>query len=194
MVNKVLLHRTAHPSNNLLNGLGFAQMLQGNALRHQMVLLQQQDIYDYWRSKCRNGQFPSRADISPEDIKAQLPTISLIEPCYVNNTCRYKYRLAGTGFWKFYNEEITGTYIDDLPLGDRCDYWNRILSKIMTTRRPSAGVPRPGTPNGAHLAQFWPRLPLSENGKDINLILGFDKFVNLSEVTNLIAEPVKKFA
>jgi len=117
-------------------------MIQGNALRHQMVLLQQQAIYDYWRSKCRNGRFPTRGDIKPEDIKDQLPTISLIEPCYQSENCRYKYRLAGTGFWKFYENEITGSYIDDLPIGDRCEYWDRILSKVMSSRRPAAGVTR----------------------------------------------------
>ena len=167
-------------------------MIQGNALRHQMVLTEQQSLYDYWRSKCRNGRFPSREDILPEDIVTQLPTISLIEPCHGQDSCRYKYRLAGTGFWKFYNSEITGAYIDELPLGDRRDYWDRVLARVIKSRRPSAGVTRPGTPRSGHLAQFWIRLPLSENGQDINLILGFDKFVNLTDVQQSVPVNTEK--
>jgi len=170
-------------------------MIQGNALRHQMVLMEQQSLYDYWRAKCRNGRFPSREDIYPEDIVNQLPTTSLIEPCYgPQDSCRYKYRLAGTGFWKFYNSEITGAYIDELPLGDRREYWDRVLARVIESRRPSAGVTRPGTPQSGHLAQFWIRLPLSENGHDINLILGFDKFVNLSEIQQNVTQSEKLYA
>lgn len=157
-------------------------MLQGNALRHQMVLPEQQAIYDYWRSKCRQGVLPSREHIRPQDIRSHLPTISLIERCNKSETCRYKYRLAGTGFWPFFQSEITGKCVDELPIAGRHDYWERVLSRVMSTGRPSAGVTRPCTPRGAHLAQFWIRLPLSANGKDINMILGFDKFVKLSEV------------
>jgi len=72
---------------------------------------------------------------------------------------RFKYR-----FWNLYDDEIQGQYVDELPLGDRCDYWDRILNQVVDKRRPFAGVTRPGTPNGSHFAQFWIRLPLSENG------------------------------
>jgi len=43
-------------------------MLSGNALRHQIIMPEQQKFYDYWRSKCRAGQFPSREDILPEEV------------------------------------------------------------------------------------------------------------------------------
>lgn len=169
-------------------------MLKGNALRHQMVLPQQQKIYDYWRSKCRAGQFPSRHDILPQDIKSQLPTISLIELDTHAQMLRFKYRLAGTGFWSLFENEITGRYVDDLPLGDRCAYWDRVLNQVVRDRRPTAGVTRPGTPRSGHLAQFWIRLPLSKNGTDIDMILGFDQFMKISDIPNPVDEPQKIFA
>jgi len=110
-------------------------MLSGNALRHQIILPEQQRFYDYWRSKCRGGAFPSRHDILPEDIVGQL-----------------------TMTRNLYDDEIQGQYVDELPLGDRCDYWDRILNQVVDKRRPFAGVTRPGTPNGSHFAQFWIRL------------------------------------
>jgi len=154
-------------------------MLSGNALRHQIIMPQQQKFYDYWRSKCRAGQFPTRHDILPEDICAQLPMTSLIERVEGDNIGqhRYRHRLAGTGFWKLYEGEIQGRHVDELPIGNRVEYWHRVLDKVIVTR--------PNTPNGSHMAMFWVRLPLSENGTDIDMVLGFDHLVKMSDVAEL---------
>ncbi len=168
-------------------------MLAATALRHQMVLPEQQFLYDYWRSKCRNGQLPSRSDIDPADIHQHLPMISIIEACSVerleNRVHRFKYRLAGTGFWDLFETEITGQYIDELPIGCRSAYWGRVLSRVMDLGRPSAGVTKPGTPLRAHLAQFWIRLPLSNDGVNVTSILGFDHLVKYSQLPQDLAEP-----
>jgi len=173
-------------------------MLAGNALRHQMILPEQQRFYDYWRSKCKGGVFPTRHDILPEDIVGQLTMTSLldIEPgeCLQNSDRRFKYRLAGTGFWNLYMDEIQGQYVDELPLGDRCAYWDRVLGQVVDKRRPFAGVTRPGTPQGNHFAQFWIRLPLSDNGRDINVILGYDHLVKLSDLPAMETPKVQKYA
>jgi len=169
-------------------------MLSGNALRHQIILPEQQRFYDYWRSKCRGDAFPSRYDILPEDIVGQLSMTSLIDIVRHGEARRFKYRLAGTGFWSLYQDEIQGQFIDELPLGERCTYWDRVLGQVIDNRRPYAGVTRPGTPNGSHLAQFWIRLPLSENGRDINLILGFDHLVKLSDIADMPERPAKIYA
>ena len=157
-------------------------MLQENALRHQMVLPQQQKIYDYWRAQCKGGHLPTRYDIEPQFIKEHLPTVSLVELCHKDDKRRYKFRLAGTGFWDLFNAEITGRYIDNLPLGDRADYWTRVYDRVVDKGRPTAGLTRPGTPKGGHLAQFWIRMPLSTNGTDIDMVLGYDHLVKMSDV------------
>ncbi len=160
-------------------------MLASQALRHQMIMPEQQALYDYWRSKCREGKLPSRHDINPADIAAQLPMISIMEICSKAKEARYRFRLAGTGFWDMFEAEITGKYVDELPIGCRRDYWSRILGRVVTKGRPSAGVTRPGTPHRAHLAQFWIRLPLSEDGETVTSILGFDHLVKLSDLPQI---------
>lgn len=164
-------------------------MLAGRALRHQMIMPEQQYLYDYWRSKCKNGCLPRREDIDPSDIREQLPMVSLVETCELSDQTRYKYRLAGTGFWDLYEAEITGKYIDELPLGDRQQYWHRVLNRVTELGRPSAGVTRPGTPWRSHLAQFWIRLPLSDDGQNVTMILGFDLLVSLSEAPQIEQSP-----
>jgi len=154
-------------------------MIEGNALRHQMVLPQQLTVYDYWRSKCQDGSFPARHDIFPEDIHEHLPTTTITE---VNkSTGRYKIRLAGTGFWNLFDDEITGRHIDELPIGCRSAYWQKVLDKVVHNKRPYVGVTRPGTPNGSHLAQFWIRLPLADTKRNVTMILGYDHFVKLTK-------------
>ncbi len=157
-------------------------MLAENALRHQMILPQQQSLFDYWRSKCRNNCLPSREAIEPAEIRAHLPMISILEVNPVKDMTRYRVRLAGTGFWSLFKEEIQGKYLDELPIGDRYKYWERVLGRIVKTGRPSAGVTKPGTPCKAHLAQFWIRLPLSSDGKTVTKILGFDHLVKYEDL------------
>ena len=169
-------------------------MLQGNAFRHQIILPEQQKFYDYWRSKCQGGSFPSRQDILPEDIVGQLSMTSLTGVEKNKDQRRFKYRLAGTGFWKFYQDEIQGRYIDDLPIGNRRGYWDRVLGQVVDQRRPFVGVTRPGTPTGAHYAQFWIRLPLSTSGREIDLILGYDHMVTLSDSVIQDTEQRVKYA
>ncbi|MEP1230008.1 MAG: PAS domain-containing protein [Litorimonas sp.] len=169
-------------------------MLFENALRHQIILPEQREFYDYWRSKCKAGKIPSRKDILPEDIKAQLPMTSIVECDDTDGSTRYRFRLAGTGYWNLYNREIQGQYLDQLPIGCRTDYWTKILDKVMTNAKPYVGVTRPNTPNGTHLAQFWVRLPLSDNGTDINMVLGFDHLMKLSAIPQMQEEQEKIYA
>ena len=107
---------------------------------------------------------------------------------------RFRHRLAGTGFWQLYGEEIQGRYVDELPIGNRVDYWHRTLDKVIDTRKPYVGVTRPNTPNGSHFAMFWARLPLSDNGKDITAILGFDHLVKMSDVADIMPTREKNVA
>ena len=168
-------------------------VLTGAAFRHQIILPAHQALYDYWRSKCHDGRLPSRDDICPADIRKFLPHISLTEVCHETGAVsedgtrdmRYRLRLAGTGFYDLYGTEITGAYIDELPIGAKAQYWERVLGRVVHRAKPSAGVTRPGTPYGAHQAQFWIRLPLSEDGTTVSMILGYDHLTIAA-----LAEPV----
>jgi len=153
-------------------------------------LPQQQEFYDYWRSKCKAGAFPSRHDILPEEIQSQLPMTTIMERAEGPEGNRYRHRLAGTGYWNLYDQEIQGKHVDELPIGCRVDYWHRVLDQVIDNRKPYVGVTRPNTPNGSHLALFWVRLPLSDNGTDINMILGYDHLMKMSDVSAI--EPIRE--
>ncbi|GHA99095.1 hypothetical protein GCM10009069_22590 [Algimonas arctica] len=107
---------------------------------------------------------------------------------------RYLFRLAGTGFWRFYGDEIQGQYVDELPIGSRADYWHRVLDMVVDQRRPFHGVTKPNTPIGSHMAQFWVRLPLSEDGVTVSSILGYDHICALESVVEPISKAQKVYA
>lgn len=157
-------------------------MISGNALRHQMILPDQQAIFDYWRSKCRAGSLPARSDIDPSEIAPYLPTMSMLDVDTSAEKTTFQFRLAGTGLYDVYSREVTGSYLTELPLGSRRDYWDRVLNRVVTRAKPSAGAMRSAISGKTHIAQFWVRLPLSSDGKSVSTILGFDKFVKLSDV------------
>ena len=162
-----------------------------------MVLPQQREFYDYWRSKCQGERLPTADDIRPEDVSAQLPMITLTEPVIsakAPNQTRYLYRLAGTGFWRFYGAEIQGCYVDELPIGCRADYWQRVLDMVVANRRPYHGVTKPNTPIGSHMAQFWLRLPLSSDGDRVDTILGYDYIAPLEKAIAPLAGQQKVYA
>ncbi len=166
-------------------------MLAGRAIRHQMILPEQQYLFDYWRSKCRAGHMPHPADIDPADLAQHLPMISLLRIESGGDKPRFQYRLAGTGFWDIFEFEITGRFIDELPMGDTTLYWSRVLERVYNLKRPSAGVLKPKTPNKRHLAQFWIRLPLSEDGSNVTTILGFDHLVRHADMPQSVESGVR---
>jgi len=157
-------------------------MKQLGSVRHQILLPEQKAIFDYWRQKCLSGVLPSYKEIDPCFLSPYLPTISLTEICDNPSGARYKMRLAGTGFYNLYEDEITGRYLDELQSGETQSYWNRIYNVMAQEQRPRVGVTNPGTPSGSHMLQFWLRLPLSCDGKNTTMILGFDKFMKRSQL------------
>lgn len=143
------------------------------------------------------GKLPSRADINPSEICAQLPMVTITErvsSAAPHADHRYLFRLAGTGFWRFYGDEIQGQHVDELPIGCRADYWHRVLDMVVDQCRPFHGVTKPNTPIGSHMAQFWVRLPLSDDGVTVSSILGFDHICALETVIEPISKAQKIYA
>lgn len=147
-------------------------------IRHQIILPEQRAVYDYWRAKCREGYIPGRHDLEPSDVVQHLPRISLIEN---DAECgKFKYRLAGTEYWEIYDTEVTGLYVDDLPIGSVANYWNRVHSRVVEKAQASIGVTPVGLAHKSHLLTFWMRLPLSSDGANVSMILGYDVTMPLS--------------
>ena len=134
-----------------------------------------QEMFAYWASLRRGASLPARVDLHPTSMKRLLPTVSLID--VVNQPRDYRLRLAGTGLYGVYGREITGRMIGDVYNKDAFDYWRKELDKVVDERRPGVGVHSLAWRGAPHMSILWLRLPLASNGKDVDMILGYDAVV-----------------
>jgi len=136
-----------------------------------------QELLAYWGTLRRGPGLPRRADIDPVGFKRLLPTISLInvDP----ETGDYSLRLAGTGLYSVYGGEITGKRLTDVYSAPAAEYWRKELDKVVLERRPQVGQHSLAWRGAGHMSLLWLRLPLASNGRDVDMILGYDAVVGM---------------
>lgn len=131
-----------------------------------------EELFAYWASRRDGARLPSRGSIHPDDFKRHLPAISLID--VTPDQTDYRMRLAGTGLYNVYGREITGRNLGDVYNAAAAAYWRTELDKVVAERRPGAGVHNLSWRGAGHLSILWLRLPLASNGRDVDMILGYD--------------------
>lgn len=136
-----------------------------------------EELYAYWAGLRRSGRLPGRDDIRPDDFKRLLPTVSLID--VQREPLDFRLRLAGTGLYGVYGREITGRSLGEVYNTGAADYWRRELTKIVEDRRPAVGVHSLAWRGASHISILWLRLPLATNGRDVDMILGYDAVVGV---------------
>ena len=131
-----------------------------------------EELFSYWAGLRRRGYLPRRSDLDPGRIKRLLPTVSLTQVC--GEPRDYRLRLAGTGLYGVYGGEITGKKLTDVYNADAADYWRRELDLVVKERRPRVGHHSMAWRGASHMTLLWLRLPLATNGRDVDVILGYD--------------------
>jgi hypothetical protein len=138
-----------------------------------------EELFAYWASRRQPGRLPARADIDPEGFKRLLPTVSLIDVRSAENRREYRLRLAGTGLYGVYGREITGSALEDVYGPRAAEYWRTELDQIVDGRRPGVGCHSLAWRGAAHMSLLWLRLPLATDGRNVDMILGYDAVVGL---------------
>lgn len=136
-----------------------------------------EELYAYWAGLRHGPQLPGRSDIRPGDIKRLLPTVSLID--VQREPLKFRLRLAGTGLYSVYGREITGRTLEEVYSSSAAEYWRTELTKIVKDRRPAVGVHNLSWRGASHMSILWLRLPLASNGRDVDMILGYDAVVGV---------------
>ena len=131
-----------------------------------------EEMFAYWASRRQGGRLPGRASIQPDHFKRHLPTVSLID--VFGDPPDYRLRLAGTGLYGVYGREITGRGLEDVCTAQAAEYWRAELDKIVESRRPGVGLHSLAWRGATHLSILWLRMPLDSNGRDVDMILGYD--------------------
>lgn len=152
------------------------------AFRAQLVLPEQQKLYDYWCAKRGANNFPARKQISPTEISRLLPDISLID--IETDPLRFRFRLAGTRVREIYDREVTGLDLSDCDWDLNQGYWTKTYVRISQTGKPEQGVIRGPCAEKEHLVQFWLRLPLSTCDDRPGMLLCHDAIVPADELSD----------
>jgi hypothetical protein len=138
-----------------------------------------EELFAYWCSLREGARLPARRHLDPGGMKRLLPTISLTD--VVRDPLEFRIRLAGTGLYGVYGREITGKRLADIYNNAAADYWRAELGKVAAEGRPAAGVHSLAWRGASHLSILWLRLPLASNGRDVDMILGFDAVIGVSQ-------------
>ena len=143
-----------------------------------------QPLLAYWKSRAGDRPLPARADIDPLDIPRLLPFLYLVdvEPLTGGTMPhRFRYRLVGTGIVERNGRDPTGRYLDDFENRPFHETIMADYARCATEKRPVAATRRFMDATGRH----WPYqrlvLPLSENGQDVNMLLGGNAFADQPE-------------
>ena len=144
-----------------------------------------EELFAYWASLKDGARLPGRRHLDPGGIKRLLPTVSLIDVCHPASPAApqdYRMRLAGTGLYGVYGREITGKKLSEIYNTAAADYWRVELSKVVAEGRPAVGVHNLSWRGASHLSILWLRLPLAADGERVDMILGFDAVIGMSQM------------
>jgi len=130
-------------------------------------------VRDYWLERRGSRAMPSRSDISPTHIKAQLPHILLAD--VVDGGKDFRYRLIGVQLSQFFHFNPTGKLISEAiaPFGEETLQATLVGYRGVVERRAPIRLTGSGSIYGQDPKHFDAFLaPLSANGVDVNMILG----------------------
>jgi hypothetical protein len=141
-----------------------------------------EELFAYWASLRQGARLPGRLNLDPGDIKRHLPTVSLID--VDREPMQFRLRLAGTGLYGVYGREITGKTLAEVYNSAAADYWRVELGKVVAEGRPGVGIHNLAWRGASHLSILWLRLPLAANGSDVDMILGYDAVIGMSQLSS----------
>jgi hypothetical protein len=126
-------------------------------------------LHDYWRSKLKGREIPSRADIEPTEIPKLLPYTALID--VESNPRRFRWRLVGTHITGAMGYDYTGFYFDEKYSGPALIDLMAVYERVLQSKEPIRHFGRP-TFADKHYAKYEStHLPLSRDGPSVDIIM-----------------------
>ncbi len=111
---------------------------------------------------------PSRRDVEPADVPALLPHLQLVD--IVDG--RFRYRLVGTALVDAFGRDYTGQYPDEMFENTRGPFICQVFTAVREARRPMFLRSRYLTNRDVELFADRLYLPLSQDGREVDMILG----------------------
>jgi hypothetical protein len=135
-------------------------------------------VRDYWLNRRGSRSMPGRTDISPAQLKVQLPYLLLAD--VIDGGADFRYRLVGTELRRFFRGEPSGKLMSEAlaPFGAETVETTMKSYRAAIERRAPIRLTGAGSWYGQDLRFFDALLaPLSEDDATVNMILGTFLFV-----------------
>ncbi|WP_416896545.1 MAG: PAS domain-containing protein [Minwuia sp.] len=131
-------------------------------------------VWSYWNELKGDLPGPPRNAIDPADLTSCLPGLMLMQP--EGTPQRFRHRLAGTAAESVHGRPLTRIYIDEMQPESFARSVHADLTRVVEERTPQLArlsfENREGKPR-----QFESlRLPLSDDGERIDMILVYVRF------------------
>ncbi|HYC02414.1 MAG TPA: PAS domain-containing protein [Azospirillaceae bacterium] len=91
------------------------------------------DFLRLWDGRRAGRDIPARADFTPEDLRAHLGFINVLEPTPGGS---FRYRLVGTGIVAIVGRDVTGLTLDEIYSDRARDHGRMILEMAARDRCP----------------------------------------------------------
>jgi hypothetical protein len=122
----------------------------------------------YWQKQRGARALPRRRDIDPAGLREVLAHLQITE--VVGQ--RFRYRLVGTAIVEAFGAEFTGRFVDELVSGERDNFVHACYRAVCRAKRPAFVRSKYITTKKVDLTANRLLLPLSEDGREVNQILG----------------------
>lgn len=128
-----------------------------------------QRLYVYWQEKRGSRRMPSREDIDPVDLTFCLGYLCLIdvEP---GNPLRFRFRVDGSNCVSISGIEMTGRYVDEIPLTEYSKVTEIAYRQICVTKAPHYYIDDEIWDNRQYRIEGI-LLPLSNDGETVNMLI-----------------------
>jgi hypothetical protein len=136
-------------------------------------------FYRYWLAMAGERRMPSRADLDPAEMKRWLPGIQLVDvlPAEGGGRRRLVYRLVGEAEVALRGYNPKGREVAEAAIGkDSSDPLGN-YSIVIDQQCPVYDWSRIPHPNGFLIGQECVLLPLSDDGKHVNMVVTYGKVV-----------------
>ncbi len=130
-------------------------------------------VFAYWRARAGANSIPARGDIDPIiDLRHLVQHLFLVD--VERDPLRFRFRLVGTEIVNHVGKDMTGKYLDELVEYDA--QYARVKPDYETTvkfRTATISPVRFLTKDSKHYINYERLLlPLSEDGREVDMILG----------------------
>jgi PAS domain len=139
-------------------------------------------LYRYWAGQRKGRPMPSRAEIDPLEIPAEIwPNTMLLDVLWQHGLPRFRYRRVGDVFWRASGQEPTGRFVDEV-LPETAGYRAYIIGVYseMATRRRAMYTENIFTLDNGAAPMLVKRvsLPLSTDGNTVDMALAGHVFAH----------------